>query len=125
MNHRNEFCPQALEVIEDFCIEHNMVDIDRDLQRQGESEAILLQAKWQSKQSNTKAGWEEAMLETWEKTEVWKGARPSNNVNVQLLDSNCFSTLFYYIFSYLKQIFKFLLKKQNPVQQQNLPKQRK
>lgn len=78
MNHSYEFCPQALEVIEDFCIEHNMVDIDGDLQRQGESEAILLQAKWQSKQSNTKAGWEEAMLEAWEKTEVWKGARPSN-----------------------------------------------
>lgn len=56
MNHSYEFCPQTLEVIEDFCIEHNMVDIDGDLQRRGESEAILLQAKWQSKQSNTKAG---------------------------------------------------------------------
>lgn len=31
MNCSNEFCPQALETIEDFCIEYNMVDIKEDL----------------------------------------------------------------------------------------------
>lgn len=55
MNCSNEFCPQALETIEDFYVEHNMVDINGDLKRWGKSEVMLSQAKQQSKQqTNTK-----------------------------------------------------------------------
>lgn len=31
MNWSNEFCPQALETIEDFCIKYNMDDIKENL----------------------------------------------------------------------------------------------
>lgn len=103
MNCGNEFCPQALETIEDFCVEYNMVDIEGDLQR------------WRTKvksyyhKSNGKTSNQQTQKldekKSWEKygrrQKFGKIHILPQHVDVKLLDSNCFFIFYYICITYI------------------------